>query len=97
MNPAAFVELAAVRAPVDPDPTWRLEAACRGWPQPEVFFPGRGDTNAVRAARAVCAGCPVREPCLAFALAEHILEGVWGGTSERQRRRLRARNRRTGP
>ena len=44
----------------------------------------------VARAKAVCAGCPVREACLEFALANDERWGVWGGTSERQRRAMRA-------
>jgi len=61
-------------------------ASCRDT-HPEVFFPVTEE--ATRPARAVCAGCPVREDCLAYALANRIHDGVWGGTSERERRALR--------
>ncbi len=66
------------------DPTWRFRAACRGLPA-DVFIPERG-ANITRA-RAVCASCPVRAACLAYGLHKRL--GVWGGTKERQRRRLR--------
>lgn len=52
-----------------------------------LFFPSRGDSCV--AAKEVCAGCPVRQECLEFALAEREVYGVWGGTSERERRRMR--------
>lgn len=41
-------------------------------------------------AKTVCIGCPVKEECLTFALDECIDEGVWGGTSERERKRMRS-------
>jgi WhiB family redox-sensing transcriptional regulator len=63
---------------------WRLAAACRGL-DPKLFFPERGEDTS--AAKAVCAGCPVRGACLAENLAEH--NGIWGGTSEHERRVLR--------
>ena len=63
---------------------------CRDLPA-STFFPSDG--VGVDAARQVCATCPVREPCLEYALAQHIDHGVWGGTSERERRRI-ARTRR---
>lgn len=80
------------------DQSWRDEAACRG-KDPNLFFPeGQGgSTNSqAAAAKAVCAGCPVREPCLEYALIVAMKDGVWGGLSvkERQaekRRRVRAR------
>jgi WhiB family redox-sensing transcriptional regulator len=59
---------------------------------PEVFFPEKG--GSVREAKAVCAGCPVRTPCLEYALAHDERFGVWGGLSERERRRLTSAARR---
>ncbi len=53
---------------------------------PELFFPEKGGST--RPAKAVCAGCPVRAQCLEHALAHDERYGVWGGTSERERRRL---------
>ncbi len=69
---------------------WRQRAACRGL-DPDfaiaTFFPEQG-ASAV-AARGFCDSCPVRRQCLAFALADEHLHGVWAGTSSRQRKRLR--------
>jgi WhiB family transcriptional regulator, redox-sensing transcriptional regulator len=70
---------------------WRELAACRG-ADLGLFFPGRGESAGP--ARRVCAGCPVREPCLDYALSHGITCGVWGGLAERDRRALRSR--RTG-
>jgi WhiB family redox-sensing transcriptional regulator len=53
---------------------------------PAVFFPNEGD--GVRRAQAICSSCPVRAECLAYALDNRILHGVWGGASERERVRL---------
>ena len=69
---------------------WMVRAACRGL-DPDLFFPVRGED--LRAAKAVCATCDVRDECLDYALRTHETCGVWGGTSERQRRRLRHRQR----
>ncbi|MGH8328620.1 MAG: WhiB family transcriptional regulator [Steroidobacteraceae bacterium] len=55
---------------------------------PEAFFPDKGDSTA--AAKRVCAGCPVRAECLEYALQRGERYGVWGGTSERQRRAILA-------
>jgi WhiB family redox-sensing transcriptional regulator len=69
-------------------PAWMTEGACRSGKHPGVnFFPGRGESAAP--AKEVCRRCPVRSPCLEFAL-EYDVSGVWGGTSERQRRQLLA-------
>ncbi|MDA8312001.1 MAG: WhiB family transcriptional regulator [Actinomycetota bacterium] len=66
--------------------TWRKRAACRGI-DVEIFFPETEDAD-VEAAKAVCETCPVREACLEHALAHREREGVWGGTTERERRRI---------
>jgi len=60
--------------------------ACRGV-DPDVFFPDRGES--LEPAKAVCAQCAVRDECLEFALLAGERFGVWGGTSERERRRIR--------
>jgi WhiB family redox-sensing transcriptional regulator len=67
---------------------WVQRGACRGHPIAR-FFPKGGAT--VGAAKAVCAECVVRSECLAYALAEPQLQGVWGGTSDTERRALRRR------
>ena len=63
-------------------------ALCVG-ESPDVFFPSDG--VGVLRAQKICAGCPVVNECLEYALANHISHGVWGGASERQRRRLQRR------
>jgi WhiB family redox-sensing transcriptional regulator len=65
---------------------WMAEASCRGMPR-MIFFPT--DSTGVAIARRVCAVCPVKDLCLEHALAEHIDDGVWGGASEEERRRIR--------
>ena len=67
--------------------TWQTDAACRGL-NPLMFFPARGEH--VAAAQAVCNTCPVRVDCLNDALDVGTKYGIWGGTSERQRRQIRA-------
>ena len=67
---------------------WRELAACRGT-NLEVFFPERGESAGP--ARQVCAGCPVRQPCLDYAITNRITHGIWGGLTERERRALRSR------
>lgn len=65
---------------------WVQHAACRGV-DTNLFFADRGEST--KEAKAICAGCPVREECLTFSInnGEHF--GVWGGLAEHQRRRLR--------
>jgi WhiB family transcriptional regulator, redox-sensing transcriptional regulator len=67
------------------DTSWMADGTCREYP-PNVFFPVDG--VGVEVARRICATCPVREPCLEYAVSNRIEHGVWGGTSERGRRRL---------
>jgi WhiB family redox-sensing transcriptional regulator len=80
-----------------PDTHWRTDAACHGI-DPDVFFPERGDAEGMRAAKVICAGCPVRAACLDYALENHEREGVWGGTAAKERRRIHHQRRweRTG-
>jgi WhiB family redox-sensing transcriptional regulator len=66
---------------------WRELATCRGTDL-EVFFPGRGES--AEPARRVCAVCPVRQPCLDYAISNRIVHGIWGGLTERERRALRS-------
>lgn len=76
----------------DPDFSWLLEAACRGT-DTSVFFPSRGDNIRLAKARTICATCPVSQQCLDYALSQPFtLQGVYGGTSERERRRIRLSN-----
>jgi WhiB family redox-sensing transcriptional regulator len=80
---------AALRA-VTPD-NWRAVAACRDT-DPDLFFP-IGTTgpaiDQIEAAKHVCDTCPAKQPCLEFALMTNQDSGVWGGTSEEERRKLR--------
>lgn len=66
--------------------TWQALARCAEV-DPEIFFPERGGSS--KAARAVCNECCVRQECLLYALNNREQFGIWGGTSERERRRLR--------
>ncbi|HWC11606.1 MAG TPA: WhiB family transcriptional regulator [Acidimicrobiales bacterium] len=82
MLPGDVPGLAAL---IPPRPRWMARASCRGM-APATFFPSRGE--ATDEAREVCAACPVRAECLAYAVAEDM-EGVWAGTSKRERRAMR--------
>ena len=75
--------------PAEPDwaePDWRDRAVC-AQTDPEAFFPEKGGST--REAKRICSGCEVRAECLEYALAADERFGVWGGLSERERRRLR--------
>lgn len=90
---APFAPLdAAWAAPVESDDSWRIDALCAET-DPEAFFPEKGGST--RDAKRVCTGCPVRAECLEFALANDERFGIWGGLSERERRRVRLQRRGT--
>lgn len=67
------------------DTSWMSRGVC-GQTDPEVFFaPRDAGPNWFAAAVQVCAGCPVRERCAAYAIDNEIAYGVWGGLTEQQR------------
>jgi WhiB family redox-sensing transcriptional regulator len=66
---------------------WRQQAACHGTDL-DLFYPERGQSAGP--ARQVCARCPVRQPCLEYALSNRITSGIWGGQTERERRPLQS-------
>jgi WhiB family redox-sensing transcriptional regulator len=68
------------------DTSWQALANCLGV-DPDLFFPERGAST--REAKEVCRGCVVREDCLEYALRNGEKFGIWGGMSERERRRIR--------
>jgi WhiB family redox-sensing transcriptional regulator len=82
-----------LREPVE-DTSWRERAACLDMPA-NLFYAGPHENDVAANAREVCASCPVAGECLEFALVHDERFGIWGGTSERERRRLR-RLRRSG-
>ena len=69
---------------------WMSKGSCRNFPA-SAFFPSDG--VGVDAARAICADCRVMSQCLEYALENRIDHGVWGGCSERERRRIPKRRR----
>jgi WhiB family redox-sensing transcriptional regulator len=76
--------------PAMDEATWRLDALCAET-DPEAFFPEKGGST--REAKRVCTGCDVRAECLEYALTNDERFGIWGGLSERERRRLRLQRR----
>ncbi len=69
-------------------PEWQERALC-AQTDPEAFFPEKGGST--REAKRICSGCEVRNECLEYALEKDERFGIWGGMSERERRRLRRR------
>ena len=76
----AVLDLAAGEAP------WKAHVACRGM-SIDIFFPEHGQQNAD--AKTVCDACAVQAECLDAALGRPERHGIWGGTTERERRKLR--------
>ena len=72
--------------PRELEDNWQDDANCLGV-DPDLFFPERGAST--REAKEVCRGCVVRGQCLEFALQNGEKFGIWGGLSERERRRIR--------
>ena len=68
--------------------SWQERSLC-AQTDPEAFFPEKGGST--REAKKVCIGCDVRAECLEYALANDERFGIWGGLSERARRKLKKR------
>ena len=78
---------------------WWSLAACRA-ADPELFFPVSGvghGASEVSRAKAICARCAIRQRCLDYAVATRQHDGIWGGTSEAERRQIVARRRKLEP
>lgn len=68
--------------------SWQADALCAET-DPDAFFPEKGGST--RDAKRICASCEVRQQCLEYALQNDERFGIWGGLSERERRKLRKR------
>lgn len=68
------------------DQDWQEQALC-AQTDPEAFFPEKGGST--REAKRICRACGVRDECLEYALEHDERFGIWGGLSERERRRLK--------
>jgi WhiB family redox-sensing transcriptional regulator len=80
-----------VRQPVvdDDNPlSWQTDSLC-AQTDPEAFFPEKGGST--RDAKKICSSCEVKAQCLEYALENDERFGIWGGLSERERRKLRKR------
>lgn len=92
----ALMQLATDTPDLTGRPAWHAEAACRD-EDPDTFFPGKGDTLTIRRAKAICAGCTVRDTCLDEALERREQVGIWGGIGVREMRAERIRRGMTSP
>jgi WhiB family redox-sensing transcriptional regulator len=84
--PVPFEPVAFEPEPLPPADQWQDRALC-AQTDPEAFFPEKGGST--REAKKICLGCEVRHECLEYALAHDERFGIWGGLSERERRRLK--------
>ncbi|MHB1509137.1 MAG: WhiB family transcriptional regulator [Acidimicrobiales bacterium] len=75
-----------------PNHNWQQAAACKGC-DPDIFFPGRGDNITARLAKETCAVCSVKTQCLDYALEHGEHFGIWGGVSEKARRKIASQRR----
>ena len=73
---------------------WRAIGLCRG-SDTLVFYPPSDDDSLAEEAKTICSMCAVRKPCLEFALTSREKHGVWGGLTERERRRVLRQRRRS--
>ena len=80
---------ATPHGPDRPD-DWREQAECKDDPTPDLWFVPPGDRHGIAAAKAICRRCPVAAECLAEAMADPSIVGVWGGLSETERAKIRA-------
>ena len=80
----------ALQTGADGTVSWRDWAACRD-SDPAVFFPDNGNAVGIERAKQVCGSCAVTEECVSYAVGTNQTEGIWGGTTRGERRRLRRR------
>lgn len=88
MSEAAVIELIGMleAQPQPSDEDWHSQAVC-SQTDPEAFYPEKGGST--KEAKRICRGCPVQKQCLQWALDTDERFGVWGGLSDRERRRLK--------
>jgi WhiB family redox-sensing transcriptional regulator len=81
-----MTEISGLRLPLwEPPGAWAESAAC-AQVDPDLWFPEQGQAAMTRAAKAICAACPVRAECLGYALRRGEVHGIWGGLDYTQRR-----------
>jgi len=87
-NSAPELDILAELFEVAEEEDWQERALCAET-DPEAFFPEKGGST--REAKRICQGCEVRSECLEYALQHDERFGIWGGLSERERRKLKKR------
>jgi len=87
-NPSSLGPVIQIASGESVELSWQERALC-AQTDPEAFFPEKGGST--REAKRVCLSCDVRSECLEYALAHDERFGIWGGLSERERRRLKRR------
>lgn len=86
-DPAELLDARVLLTELIDRPAWMADALCREHPG-VTFFLERGED--ARPAKAICSSCLVRDECLAYAIDQgSALHGIWGGASDRERRRMR--------
>ena len=83
-----YMELLSEWKLIDDYQDWKDEAACTGMDY-DTFFPAVGYNQHDLHARSICERCPVKQPCLMFAVNNRIHYGIWGGLTPIQRKRIR--------
>ena len=86
MSELDALELQVLVDPMTEEMSWQERALC-AQTDPESFFPEKGGST--REAKRICISCDVKDDCLEYALANDERFGIWGGLSERERRRLK--------
>ena len=84
----SLLDLSAIPGSEETEESWQERALC-AQTDPEAFFPEKGGST--REAKKVCVSCEVRAECLEYALSNDERFGIWGGLSERERRKLKRR------
>jgi WhiB family transcriptional regulator, redox-sensing transcriptional regulator len=83
----------AVLMNYEPIEAWKEDGRCRGLGERVtiVFYPERGGNT--KEAKAICKKCPVKQTCLDYALENNMTDGIWGGMTEGERKRLKRQRR----
>lgn len=71
---------------------WKDRGLCLKVKDKTIFFPKKYEPKKVRMAKMICKLCPVKDECLSYALQDPKIIGIWGGTGDKQRQKMRGRN-----
>ena len=86
INSEEMIQLPSLQFP-DADDSWRDDARCKG-ANTDLFYPPRGSNGAT--AKLVCLGCSVRKQCCDFAVRNSLRDGIFGGLTDKERRKIRS-------